>query len=81
MTDSDDKRLVRPTLRCLLDDLAQEVEPDEVRVAIRTAVDDMAADPTYLLPCSLVDIGHEVLDKANQIARATRLRRGSGSSP
>jgi hypothetical protein len=68
MTDSGNKRLVRPTLRCLLDDLAQEVGPDEVRVALRTVVEDMAADPTYLLPCSLVDIVHPVLDKANLIA-------------
>lgn len=58
MTDSDNERLVRPTLRCLLDDLAQEVSPDEVRVALRTVVEDMAAEPTYLLPCSLVEVGH-----------------------
>jgi hypothetical protein len=68
MTDSDNKRLVRPTLRCLLDDLSQEVGPDDVRVALRTVVEDMATDPTYLLPCSLVDVDHAVLDKANLIA-------------
>lgn len=68
MTDSDDKRLVRPTLRCLVDDLALEVGPDELRVALRTVVEDMGADPTHLLPCSLVDAEHPVLDKANLIA-------------
>jgi hypothetical protein len=68
MTDSVGKRLVRPTLRCLLDDLAQEVAPDEIRVALRTLVERMAADPTYLLPSPLVDVGHAVLDKANLIA-------------
>lgn len=68
MTDSHNKRLVRPTLRCLLDELAQEVGPEAVRKALRTIVDDMAADPTYLLPSSLVDAEHPVLDKANLIA-------------
>lgn len=68
MTNSDNKRLVRPTLRCLLDDLAQEVDPEEMRLALRTVVEDMAADPTYLLPCSLVDVDHAVLDKANLMA-------------
>lgn len=68
MPESENKRLVRPTLRCLLEDLAQDVTPEDVRAALRTIVDDMAADPTYLLPCSLVDVGHAVLDKANLIA-------------
>ncbi len=68
MTESDNTRLVRPTLRCLLDDLAHEVGPNEVRVALRTLVEDMAADPTYVLPSFLVDAEHPVLDKANLIA-------------
>lgn len=68
MADPKNNRLVRPTLRCLHEDLAQEVEPDEVRIALRTAIEDMADDPTYLLPCALVDIGHPVLEKANLIA-------------
>ena len=46
-----DGRVVRATLRCLREDLAQEVGPDELRIALRTVVEDMAADPTYLLPC------------------------------
>lgn len=68
MTGSDNKRLVRPTFRCLLDDLAQDVGPEKVRVALRSATQDRAVDPTYLLPCSLVDIDHTILDKANLIA-------------
>lgn len=68
MADPKNNRLVRPTLRCLHEDLAQEVEPDEVRIALRTAIEDMADDPTYLLPCALVDIRHPVLEKANLIA-------------
>ena len=63
-----DKRVVRTTLRCLRQDLAQEVGPDELKVALRTVVDDMAADPTYLLPCPLVDAEHAVIEKANLLA-------------
>jgi len=62
------KRVVRATLRCLRQDLAQEVGPDELKVALRTVVDDMAADPTYLLPCPLVDAEHAVIEKANLLA-------------
>lgn len=69
MTNSDDKRLVRPTFRCLRDDLAQEAGPAELRMALPTLIDDLAADPTHLLPCPLVDVDHAVLDKANLIAR------------
>jgi len=57
-----DKRVVRATLRCLRQDLAQEVGPDDLKVALRTVVDDMAADPTYLLPCRLVDAEHAESD-------------------
>lgn len=69
MMDQQPKRVVRPTLRCLREDLAQEVGPEELRVALRTIEADMAADPTYLLPRTLVDAEHAVLDKANLIAR------------
>lgn len=41
MTGPDDKRIVRSTLRCLVEDLAQELRSDEVRVAVRTLVDDI----------------------------------------
>jgi hypothetical protein len=62
------ERVVRATLRCLVEDLGQEVGPDAVRTALKTLQADMAADPTYLLPCALVDVEHLVLDKANSIA-------------
>lgn len=61
-------RVVRPTLRCLFEDLTHEVGPEEVRVALRTAGDDIAADPTFLLPLPLADVEHAVVDKANHIA-------------
>lgn len=63
-----DERVVRATLRCLRKDLAREVGPNELKVALRAVVDDMAADPAYLLPCSLIDAEHVVIDKANLIA-------------
>jgi hypothetical protein len=68
VTNQGGERLVRPTLRCLFEDLAHEVGPDELRVAIRTAPADMAGDGTYLLPCALTDAQHLVLDKANLLA-------------
>ena len=37
-------------------------------MALSTIVDDMAADPTYLMSFSLVNVEHAVLDKANLIA-------------
>lgn len=68
MANQENRRVVRTTLRCLREDLASEVGPEGVRVALRTLVADMAGDPTYLLPCALVDVEHAVLDKANLIA-------------
>lgn len=68
MADQQPKRVVRPTFRCLREDLAHEVGPDELRTVLRSFVDDIAADPTYLLPCPLADAEHAVLDKANLIA-------------
>lgn len=68
VSDLIDKRTVRPTLRCLRDDLGHEVSPDELRLALRTIEADMATDPNYLLPCTLFEIGHPTLDKANTIA-------------
>ena len=68
MTDSDVQRVVRATLRCLREDLADEVTPKALRNALRTVLIDIAADPSYLLPCPLVDAQHAVLDKANQLA-------------
>ena len=68
MTDSDVQRVVRATLRCLREDLSEEVTPKALRAALRTVLIDIAADPSYLLPCPLVDAQHAVLDKANQLA-------------
>jgi hypothetical protein len=68
VTESESQRVVRPTLRCLIDDLGQEVGPPDLRAALRTATDDMARDATYLLPCVLTEADHLVLDKANLIA-------------
>lgn len=68
MSEHQQRPLVRATFRCLQEDLAQEVGPDALRDALRTVVADMAADPTYLLPCPLVDAEHAVLDKANMVA-------------
>lgn len=68
MSEQEQRRIVRATFRCLLEDLGQEVGPEALRDALRSVVADMADDPTYLLPCALVDAEHQVLDKANLIA-------------
>ena len=60
--------VVRPTLRCLSEDLVGEVGPDLLRVALRTIKADMADDATFLFPCSLFDVEHLLIDKANLIA-------------
>lgn len=65
---TDPVRVVRPTLRCLLEDLKQEISPEELRVAARTAEGDMYDDEFYLFPVPLTDARHAVLDKANLIA-------------
>lgn len=62
------RRIVRATLRCLCQDLAHEVGPDDLKIALRTVINDMGTDPTYLLPCPLVEAEHAVIDKANLIA-------------
>lgn len=64
-----EKRLrVRPTLRCLTEDLGHEVGPDDLRVALRTFARDQAEDPNFLLPYPLLAASHPVLDKANMLA-------------
>lgn len=68
MAERDNRRVVRATLRCLREELAHEVGPDSLRDALRTIDDDLAADPTYLFPCALVEAEHSVLDKSNMIA-------------
>ena len=61
-------RIVRPTLRCLLDDLANEVGPPELRACVPTARRDMAADRRFLFPVALAATQHLVLDRANLLA-------------
>ena len=55
-------------MRCLAEDLNPEVEPEALRVALRTAKSEMADDGTFLFPCSLFEVEHLVIDKANLIA-------------
>lgn len=62
-------RLVRPTLRCLTEDLGNEVGPSELRDALSSAEQQMAEDPRYLFPVPLASAQHIVLDKANMLAR------------
>jgi hypothetical protein len=62
-------RIVRPTLRCLIEDLGNEVGPVELRAALGTAQRAMAEDPRYLFPVPLTAAEHIVLDKANMLAR------------
>lgn len=63
-----ENRIVRPTLRCLIDDLGNEVGPVELRAALATAERDMAKDQLYLFPVPLAAAEHLVLDKANMLA-------------
>lgn len=75
MIDSTSNRVVRATLRCLVEDLAEGIAASEIRAALRTLSDDLAADSNHLLPEPLVDIAHPVLDKANLIAGDEAARR------
>src|ERR687888_1108698 len=68
-------RVVRPTLRCLIEDLGQEVGPAALRAALPTAARDMAADSRYLFPVALVAVEHIVLDKANMLAGSSTAER------
>lgn len=61
-------RVARPTLRCLIEDLGQEVGPPELRATLSSAMREIAADPQFLFPVALAAAEHAVLDKANQIA-------------
>lgn len=63
-----DDRVVRPTLRCLFEDLRDQVGPDELRSALATAERDMAEDSRFLFPLPLTAAEHIVLDKANMLA-------------
>lgn len=59
-------RSVRPTLRCLVEDLALEL-PTEVRDAARAAGRAMESDGLFLLPTHLAAIEHPLLNKANEV--------------
>jgi Protein of unknown function (DUF3039) len=61
-------RIVRPTLRCLMEELG-EVGPAELRNVLASARREMARDPHYLFPVPLAAAEHIVLDKANMLAR------------
>lgn len=68
MFDTEVKLCVRPTLRCLLEDLGHEVAPEDLRKALRSFVHDQEEDPNFLLPIPLLATIHAVLDKANMLA-------------
>ena len=73
----DRSRVVRPTLRCLFEDLAGDVGPKDISVAVANAPQAMAADRHYLFPTALTTMDHPILAKASQIAAgpsATRER-------
>jgi hypothetical protein len=65
---SPEDRVVRPTLRCLIEDLGHEVEPDVLRRVLPAARRDLAADPRFLFPVALAATEHLVLEKANMLA-------------
>ncbi len=68
---------VRPTIRCLLEDLRPTIEAGDMREALRTAEADLKDDALHLFPVALDQIQHAVLDKANSLAagpNADRMR-------
>ncbi len=69
MSQIDDVSVVRPTLRCLREDLLGDIGPSELRSTLRTAETAIAQDETYLLPTRLTDIHHPLLSKANELVR------------
>jgi hypothetical protein len=75
MSVPDEELCVRPTLRCLEEDLGDEVEPGDLRAALRTFVRDQKDDPNFLLPCPISGTSHAVLDQANMLARDSSAER------
>ena len=70
-------RSVRPTIRCLLEDLRPSVEAGEMREALKTAEADLEADALHVFPATLDQTPHAVVDKANSLAadpNADRMR-------
>lgn len=64
----DEDRVVRPTLRCLFEDLANEVGPPELQDVLSGAAAEMREDPLFLFPVPLTSADHLVLRKANLLA-------------
>lgn len=62
-------RIVRPTFRCLLEDLGTELGPAELRDVLGTMLSDVTENSRHLLPVPLAAAQHIVLDKANTLAR------------
>ena len=68
---------VRPTIRCLLEDLQPTIGAGEMRQALKTAEADLRANALYLFPVTLDQLRNSVLDKANSLANdpiADRMR-------
>ena len=68
---------VRPTIRCLLEDLRPTIGAGEMREALKTAEADLNTDALYLFPNTLDQLRNSVLDKANSLANdpnADRMR-------
>jgi hypothetical protein len=63
-----EKRVVRPTIRCLTEDLGGSVGPADVRSEAAGLSHHQKADPNFLLSVPLVDLEHPLLDKANHLA-------------
>ena len=61
-------RVVRPTLRCLIDDLGNEVGPASLRATLSTARRDVAGNSRFLCPVPLSAAEHLLTDKANLLA-------------
>lgn len=59
----DEDRVVRPTLRCLFEDLANEVGPPELQDVLSGAAAEMREDPLFLFPVPLTSADHLVLRK------------------
>lgn len=65
----DPDRVVRPTIRCLLEDIgATEAEPETLASSLHDAASAMDSDPRFLFPIALTDARHLVLDRANALA-------------
>lgn len=64
---------VRPTLRCITEDLAPAL-PRDIAAEVRIARKSIAGDPTHVLPFRLSDLEHPVLQRACELADDERQR-------